>query len=106
MELDNTPSKKSLKLDESTSSTTTPKLKMPPPAVPNVQLKGKLNKRVNRSTSAWKTLSLSRKDKVKNSDASSQIFRSPSIYENNHEQQPEQNDENIMNRYANYLSLC
>merc|ERR1719162_1044221 len=72
----NTPSKKSIKLDHFT-----PKEKMPPPPVANVQLRGKINKKINRSTSAWKTLSLNRKDKVKNDN--SQIFRSPSIYENN-----------------------
>ena len=100
MEMDNvTPSKKSIKLDASLN-VFTPKEKMAPPSVPNVQLRAKWNKKINSSTSAWKTLSLSRRDKVKN-DASSQIFRSPSIYENNakEEENEENTDNNIMNRY-------
>ena len=74
----------------------------------NVQLKAKNSKKINKATSAWKTLSLNRKDKVKN-DAS-QIFRSPSIYENNGKNDQEQentqseivasNDDNtVMTRY-------
>merc|ERR1712018_990410 len=69
----NTPESKTAKVE-------TPKREMAPPPVANVQLRAKLTKKINRSTSAWKTLSLSRRDKVKND--SSQIFRSPSIYEN------------------------
>ena len=72
----NTPESKTAKVE-------TPKREMAPPPVANVQLRAKLTKKINRSTSAWKTLSLSRRDKVKND--SSQIFRSPSIYENKEE---------------------
>jgi hypothetical protein len=71
--------------NENNSSSATPKRIMGPPPVANVQLRAKINKRINRSTSAWKTLSMSRKDKLKNNE--SQIFRSPSIYENNQENQ-------------------
>merc|ERR1719270_1214605 len=72
------PSKKSIKLDDSsTNGHFTPKEKTLPPPVANVQVRARINKKINKSTSAWKTLSLNRKDKVKN-DAS-QIFRSPSI---------------------------
>ena len=85
MELEErTPNSKSIKMDTENS---TPKRVMAPPEVPNVQIKAKLNKKINKSTSAWKTLSLSRRDKVKNDSA--QIFRSPSIYEN-----LEENEEN------------
>ena len=85
MELeDRTPNSKSIKMDAENS---TPKRVMAPPEVPNVQIKAKLNKKINKSTSAWKTLSLSRRDKVRNDSA--QIFRSPSIYENQ-----EENEEN------------
>ena len=66
----------------------------PPPVVANVQLRAKLTKNINRKTSAWKTMSLSRRDKVKND--SSQIFRSPSIYENNQEKEKE---DSIMSSY-------
>lgn len=94
----NTPSKKSIKLDESTS-TATPKMKMPPPPVANVQLRAKINKKINRSTSAWKTLSLGRRGSQVKNDAA-QIFRSPSIYENEKElasSKEEQND--VMTKY-------
>jgi len=95
----NTPSKKSIKLDNNEPSGGigivmgqhfTPKEKMPPPPMANVQVKAKNNKKINKATSAWKTLSLNRKDKVKN-DAS-QIFRSPSIYENNGNDQEQENN--------------
>lgn len=66
---------------------------MPPPPVANVQLRAKINKKINRSTSAWKTLSLGRRDKVKNDSA--QIFRSPSIYENEENRE----EENVMKKY-------
>ena len=55
-------------------------------------IQGKINKKINRSTSAWKTLSLNRKDKVKNDN--SQIFRSPSIYENNPSNNSSAGDQN------------
>ena len=61
----NTPSKKSIKLDTEPSSGIgqhfTPKEKMPPPPMANVQIKAKNNKKINKATSAWKTLSLNRK---------------------------------------------
>ena len=56
-------------------------------------IQGKINKKINRSTSAWKTLSLNRKDKVKNDN--SQIFRSPSIYENNPSNPDIENNHNM-----------
>jgi len=104
-----TPNSKSIKIEEPQNSSFTPKRIMAPPEVPNVQIRAKLNKKINKSTSAWKTLSLSRRDKVKslNSD-SSQIFRSPSIYENQELQEQnhtagenEENEENgtVMKRY-------
>ena len=95
-----TPSSKSIKMEEP-SEAFTPKRIMAPPEVPNVQIRAKLNKKINKSTSAWKTLSLSRRDKVKslNSD-SSQIFRSPSIYENQELQNKnEENEGTVMKRY-------
>ena len=88
-----TPQPKSAKIE--TSKIETPKREMAPPPVANVQLRAKLTKKINRSTSAWKSLSLSRRDKVKN-DAS-QIFRSPSIYENN--SNDDKDDEPIMTKY-------
>ena len=93
-----TPNSKSIKIEEPQNSSFTPKRIMAPPEVPNVQIRAKLNKKINKSTSAWKTLSLSRRDKVKslNSD-SSQIFRSPSIYENQELQ--EQNHTAVKNHF-------
>ena len=99
-----TPCKKSLRIDnpvDSSSSKTqtqTPKMnKMAAPPVPNVQLRAKINKKINRSTSAWKSLSLSRRDKVKNDSV---IFRSPSIYANEDEADSGSQQENsVMTRY-------
>lgn len=65
-------------------SAATPTTRSDPPEIANVQIKAKLIKRINRSTSAWKHLSLNRKDRIKH-ESSLQIFRSPSIYENNQE---------------------
>ena len=62
---------------------------MPPPPMANVQLRAKINKKLNRPTSAWKTLSLGRKSK----EDPKQIFRSPSIYENSQENQTEEKKE-------------
>ena len=94
----NTPESKTAKVE-------TPKREnMAPPPVANVQLRAKLTKKINRSTSAWKTLSLSRRDKVKND--SSQIFRSPSIYENKDNQDQGGRDNNSDNNsiMTHYLS--
>ena len=95
---DSTPSSKSIKM-ENIESSGTPKRVMAPPEVPNVQIRAKLNKKINKSTSAWKTLSLNRRDKVKNDSA--QIFRSPSIYENQNENNEENEGGNsvMMKRY-------
>ena len=84
---------------ENIESSGTPKRVMAPPEVPNVQIRAKLNKKINKSTSAWKTLSLNRRDKVKNDSA--QIFRSPSIYENQNENNEENEGGNsvMMKRY-------
>ena len=92
----NTPKSKTAKVE-------TPKREnmIAPPPVANVQLRAKLTKKINRSTSAWKTLSLSRRDKVKND--SSQIFRSPSIYENK-DQQEEGADTDNNSIMTHYLS--
>lgn len=94
-----TPSSKSIKMEEP-SEAFTPKRIMAPPEVPNVQIRAKLNKKINKSTSAWKTLSLSRRDKVKSLNSQSQIFRSPSIYENQELQnENEENEGTVMKRY-------
>ena len=98
---DNTPSKKSIRLDAAATNDGhfTPKEKMPPPPMANVQLRAKINKKINRSTSAWKTLSLNRKDKVKNDN--SQIFRSPSIYENSGDNNQEGQENNHQGNSTN-----
>merc|ERR1719273_722832 len=97
----NTPSKKSIRLDAAATNDGhfTPKKKMPPPPMANVQLRAKINKKINRSTSAWKTLSLNRKDKVKNDN--SQIFRSPSIYENSGDNNQEGQENNHQGNSTN-----
>lgn len=75
--------KVSKKNEEATTPTTTLKMMPPPPssAPLNVRLRTRLSKRINRPLSAaWKTLSLNRKDQLKRETSKRSVFRSPSIY--------------------------
>ncbi len=77
---------------QNTEEGTTPKRDMLPPPMPNIQLRAKLAKKLHNTRSSWKTLSLSRKEKVKRGQ-SAQMFSSPSIYESN------QDTEDVMTSY-------